>query len=97
MKQSRRTETQILKILKEHESGVPTKDLARKHGVSEATIYNWKSKYGGITGSELQRLKDLEREHARLQKLYAQVSLEREALKDVLEKKPWLRAKNGRS
>ena len=96
MRKSRMTETQILKILKENESGVSTKDLARKHGVSEATIYNWKAKYGGMSGSELQRLKDLEAEHARLKKLYANLSLEHDALKEVLEKKPWAPAKNGR-
>lgn len=90
------TETQILKILKEQESGVPIKELARQHGVSEGTIYNWKAKYGGISGSELQRLKDLEAENARLKKLYANLSLDHDALKDVLEKKPWAQAKKGR-
>ena len=96
MKKSRMTETQILKILKQQESGVAIKDLARQHGVSEGTIYNWKAKYGGISGSELQRLKDLEAENARLKKLYANLSLEHDALQDVLEKKPWAQAKKGR-
>ena len=94
MRKKRMTETQILKVLKEEESGVSIKDLARQHGVSEATIYNWKAKYGGMSSSELQRLKDLETEHARLKKLYANLSLEHDALKDGLEKKPWAQAKN---
>lgn len=68
MKKTRFTETQIVSILKQHEGGISTKELAREHGVSEATIYNWKSKYGGMETSDVKRLKELEEEHARLKK-----------------------------
>lgn len=96
MKRSRFTENQIIKILKEQEQGVSVKDIARQHGISEATFYNWKSKYGGMETSMLKRMKELEAENARLKKMYADRSMEVEAMKDLLEKKPWLREKNGR-
>lgn len=93
MKKSRFTETQIIKILQEQESGISVKDIARKYEISEGTFYNWKSKYGGMNVSELSRIKELEEENRRLKKLYANLSLEHDALKDVLEKKPWRLAK----
>ena len=96
MKKSRFSESQIIKILKEQEQGISVKDIARSHGISEATFYNWKAKYGGMDASQLKRLKELEQENARLKKMYADLSLEHDAIKDLLEKKPWARTKNGR-
>lgn len=87
MKKSRFTESQILKILKENEAGLAVKDLIRQHGISGATFYNWKAKYGGMSGSDLKKLKELEDENARLKKMFAELSLENAALKDVIEKK----------
>lgn len=94
MKKSRFTETQIIKILKDQEAGISVKDIARQHGISEATFYNWKSKYGGMDGSMINRMKELEAENAKLKKMYADRSMEVEAMKDLLEKKPWTRGKN---
>ena len=85
MKRKRHTEEQIIAILKEHEAGVKTADLCRKHGISEQTFYNWKAKYGGV--SEAKRLKGLESENARLKKLLADAMLDNAALKDLLTKK----------
>ena len=68
MKKTRFTETQIVSILKQQEAGIPTKEICRQHGVSEATFYNWKSRYGGMETSDVKRLKDLEEENARLKK-----------------------------
>jgi putative transposase len=73
--------------LKEAEAGAKTKDLCRKHGISEATFYNWKSKYGGLTVSEARRLKDLESENAKLKKLLAEAELDKAALKELLSRK----------
>ena len=87
MKRSRFTEDQIIGILKEHEAGVPIADLCRKHGVSNASIYKWKAKYGGMEVSEAKRLKALEDENARLKKLLADAMLDNSALKDLLGKK----------
>jgi putative transposase len=86
MKRSRFTEAQILKALKEAEAR-PAAEVARKLGVSPATLYQWKSRYGGMTLSELKRLRELEGENARLKKMYADLSLEHEALKDVVSRK----------
>ena len=86
MKRSRFTEDQIIGILKEHEAGVPVADLCRKHGVSNASIYKWKAKYGGMDVSEARRLKALEDENARLKKLLADSMLDNAALKDLLRK-----------
>ena len=86
MKRKRHTEEQIIAILKEHEAGVKTADLCRKHGISEAS-YNWKAKYGGLEVSEAKRLKGLESENARLKKLLADAMLDIAALKDLLAKK----------
>ncbi|WP_099186369.1 IS3 family transposase [Sphingobium fuliginis] len=87
MKRTRFTEEQIIGILKEAEAGAKTADLARRYGVSEATIYNWKSKYGGLEVSEARRLKDLEGENAKLKRLLADTMLDNVALKDLLGKK----------
>jgi len=89
MKKSRYTEEQIIGILKQHEAGVKTADLCREHGISEATFYNWKSKYGGLDVSEAQRLRQMEDENRRLKSLVADLSLDREALKAVIRKNGW--------
>ncbi|MDR7088639.1 putative transposase [Cellvibrio fibrivorans] len=87
MKKSRFTETQIVKILKEIESGRVVKEVCRENGISDATYYNWKSKYGGMEASDVKRLKDLEEENRRLKQMYAELSLDHKILKDVIEKK----------
>ena len=87
MKRERHTEEQIIAILKEHEAGAKTADVCRTHGVSEATFYNWKAKYGGLEVSEAKRLKAMESENARLKKLLADAMLDNAALKDLLAKK----------
>jgi putative transposase len=87
MKRSRFTEEQIIGVLKEHEAGMKTSDLCRKHGISEATFYNWKAKFGGMEASEAKRLKALEDENARLKKLLAETMLNEAALKELLTKK----------
>lgn len=87
MKRNRFSEEQIIGILKEHEAGVPVTDLCRKHGVSNASIYKWKAKYGGMDVSEAKRLKTLEDENAKLKKLLADSMLDNAALKDLLSKK----------
>ncbi|MBE5075130.1 IS3 family transposase [Erythrobacteraceae bacterium E2-1 Yellow Sea] len=87
MKRTRFSEEQIIGVLKEAEAGAKTADLARRHGVSEATIYNWKSKYGGMEVSDARRLKELESENAKLKRLLADAMLDKAALKDLLGKK----------
>jgi putative transposase len=87
MKRERFTEEQIIGVLKEHELGTKTADLCRKHGISEATFYNWKSKFGGMDVSEAKRLKALETENAKLKRLLADAMLDNAALKDLLSKK----------
>jgi putative transposase len=84
MKKSRYTEEQIIAILKQHEAGVKTADLCREHGISDATFYNWKAKYGGLDVSEAQRLRQMEDENRRLKALVADLSLDKEALKAVI-------------
>lgn len=86
MKRSRFTEDQIIGILREHEAGISVADLCRKHGVSDATVYKWKAKYGGMDVSEAKRLKALEDENGRLKKLLADAMLDNSALKDLLGK-----------
>ena len=87
MKRSRFTQEQIIGVLKEHQAGATVPDLCRKHGISEASFYNWKAKYGGLEVSEAKRLKGLESENARLKKLLADAMLDNAALKDLLAKK----------
>jgi len=87
MKKSKFSESQIVTILKEAEAGVSLDDLVRQHGFSKASYYKWKGKYSGMSVSELKRLKELEEENRRLKQMYANLSLEHEALKDIIEKK----------
>ena len=87
MLKSRFTETQIVKILKEVEGGRQVKEVCREYGVSDATYYNWKSKYGGMEASDIRRLKEMEDENRRLKQMFADLSLKHEALKDIVEKK----------
>ena len=88
MKRKRFSEEQIVGILKEAEAGAKTKELCRKHGISDATYYNWKAKYGGLSVSDLKRLRELEAENAKLKKMYADLALENEAIRAVLQRKP---------
>jgi putative transposase len=87
MKRKRFTEEQIIGILKDHDLGAKAADLCRKHGISEATFYNWKSKFGGMDVSEAKRLKQLQDENGKLKKLLADAMLDNAALKDLLSKK----------
>lgn len=87
MKQNRFTESQIVSILKQQEAGSKIMDICREHGISDATFYNWKAKYGGMAPSQLKRLRELEEENARLKRMYADLSLVHHALKDAVEKK----------
>lgn len=87
MKKIRFSETQILNILKEQEQGQKVSEICRRHGISDATFYNWKSKYSGMSSNELKRLKELEYENSRLKRMYADISLENTALKDLISKK----------
>jgi len=87
MKRSRFTEEQIIGILKQHESGISTADLCREHGISSATFYKWKAKFGGLEVSDARRLKALEDENAKLKKLLAEQMLDNAMLKDVVTKK----------
>lgn len=87
MRKSKFSEAQIAAILKEAEAGVAVAEVARKHGISAATFYQWRSKYGGMEVSDLQRMRELEQENARLKRLYADLSLDHSILKEALTKK----------
>jgi putative transposase len=87
MRKSRFTESQILSILGEGEAGVPVAEICRQHGISNATYYQWKSKYAGMSVHELKRVKELEAENSRLKRLYADLALENAAIKEVLSRK----------
>ena len=87
MKKARFTEEQIIGVLREHEAGAKTSDLSRKHGISEATIYTWKSRDGGMDVSEAKRLKALEEENGKLKRLLADTMLDAAALRELLAKK----------
>jgi putative transposase len=87
MKRKRFSEEQIIGILREHEAGVPTADLCRKHGMSSASLYGWKAKYGGMDVSDAQKLRGLEAENAKLKRLLAESMIDNAGLKDLLAKK----------
>ena len=87
MKKTKFTEQQIISILKQHEAGVKSQDLCRENGISQATFFNWKARYGGLDTKQLRRLKELEEENSRLKKMYADLSLIHQAFKDAVEKK----------
>ena len=87
MRKSKFNETQIVGILKESEAGVPVADLLRTYGVSKATFFKWRSKYGGASVSDVKRLRELEAENAKLKRMYADLALENAAIKDVLNRK----------
>lgn len=87
MRTSKFTETQIVSILKQADAGVAVKDLCRQSGISVATYYQWKSKYGGLEASELRKVKDLKSENAKLKRMYDELALDNAALKDLIAKK----------
>lgn len=87
MKKSRFSEEQIVAVLRQVEMGAKVLDVCRKHGISDATFYNWKARYGGMEVSQLRRLKELEGENAKLKKMYAELALVHHALQDVVAKK----------
>ena len=87
MKKTKFSESQIVAILQEGEAGLPVAQILRKYGISQATYYNWKSKYGGASVAELKRLKELELENAKLKRMYTDLALENAAIKDVLGRK----------
>ena len=87
MRMSRFTETQIVSILKEADAGMKVAELCRKHGLSDATYYKWKSRYGGMDASDMKRNRELEAENAKLKRMYADLALENAAMKDLIEKK----------
>ena len=87
MRKSKFTEHQILGALKQAEAGVPVKDVCRELGVSPATFYQWRSKYGGLEASDLKKMKELEEENRRLKQMYAELSLDHKVLKDIVDSK----------
>ena len=87
MKRSKFSDSKILSILKQAENGTPVAELCREHGISNATFYNWRSKYGGMDASLMARLKELEQENRRLKKMYAEERLKAEVIQEAMEKK----------
>jgi len=87
MKKSRFSESQIVSILKEADAGLKVSEICRKHGISDATYYNWKAKYGGMSVSDLKRMKEMETELSQLKRMYVDLALENRAMKDLIEKK----------
>lgn len=87
MQRSKYSESQIVGILKEADAGLQVKEICRKYGISDATYYKWKSKYGGLEVSDVRRMRELEAENAKLKRMYADLSLENDALKDLISKK----------
>jgi putative transposase len=87
MKKTRFTETQIVAILRKQESGMKVADICREHGISDATFFNWKAKYGGMQVSDVKKMKEIEAENARLKRMYAELSIVNDALKELIEKK----------
>jgi putative transposase len=87
MKKSRFSETEVVAILKEADAGVAVKELCRKHGISDATYYNWKSKYGGMDASDLKRMKELEAELSQFKRMYAELARENDAMRSLIAKK----------
>jgi putative transposase len=89
MKRSKFSEHQVLGILKEVEKGRKVEEVCREHTISTSTYFNWKAKYGGMTASDIRRLRELEGENRQLKRMFADISLENRALKDLIEKKHW--------
>lgn len=89
MKRSKYSEHQVLAILKEVEKGRKVEEVCREHTISTSTYFNWKAKYGGMTASDIKRLRELEEENRQLKRMFADISLENRALKDLIEKKHW--------
>jgi len=87
MRKSKFTESQIVEILKAGEAGMPLTELTRKHGISRATYFNWRSKYAGVSVNDLKRMRELEAENAKLKRMYADLALENAAIKDILSRK----------
>lgn len=95
MKKSRFTEAQIVSALKKQEAGIPTREICRELGVTETTFYNWKAKYGGMEVSDVKKMKLLEEENARLKKMYADLAMDNQILKDLFTKKGWALPQKG--
>ena len=87
MKKPRLSDSQIMAILKQHEQGIPVAELCREHGMSQASFYKWRSKYGGMDTSMIKRMKELEDENRRLKKMYAEEKLKAEIAREAIEKK----------
>jgi putative transposase len=87
MKRSKYSESQIIGILKEADAGLQVKEICRKYGISDATYYTWKKKYGGLEVSDVRRMRELEAENAKLKRMYAELSLENDSLRDLISKK----------